>query len=132
MKVAVTYLDGEIFQHFGHSEKFKIYEIENNEIKSSEIMDTNGQGHGALSELLSLNEVDALICGGIGGGARMALEECGIVLYPGVSGSADEAVKSLLDGTLEYNPNTVCSHHHGDEGHSCASHSCSNHNGCHH
>ena len=79
---------------------------------------------GALAGFLKQHGVNALICGGIGGGARTALAEAGIELYPGVSGSADAAVNSLLNGTLLYNPDTVCAHHHHEGGHDCGSHSC--------
>lgn len=133
MIIAVTYEDGNVFQHFGKSEQFKIYEVENNEIKSSKVVDTNGNGHGALAGFLKNIGVDTLICGGIGGGARSALGGAGIKLYPGVSGNADECVKSLLDGSLNFDENTVCSHHSHDENHSCGdhneSHSCGSH-GC--
>lgn len=124
MKIAVTYQNGLVFQHFGHSEAFKIYEIENGEVKNAEVAPTNGSGHGALAGFLKQHGVNALICGGIGGGARTALAEAGIELYPGVSGSADAAVNSLLNGTLLYNPDTVCAHHHHEGGHDCGSHSC--------
>ena len=132
MTIAVTYENGQIFQHFGHSEYFKIYEVENGEILKSEIYDTNGQGHGALAGFLRDYAVDALICGGIGGGARAALDEMGIELYPGVSGNADEAVAALLEGKLSYNPDTVCSHHEGghncgEHAHNCSGHSCKSH-----
>ena len=106
------------------SEAFKIYEIENGEVKNAEVAPTNGSGHGALAGFLKQHGVNALICGGIGGGARTALAEAGIELYPGVSGSADAAVNSLLNGTLLYNPDTVCAHHHHEGGHDCGSHSC--------
>ena len=124
MKIAVTYQNGLVFQHFGHSEAFKIYEIENGKVKNAEVAPTNGSGHGALAGFLKQHGVNALICGGIGGGARTALAEAGIELYPGVSGSADAAVNSLLNGTLLYNPDTVCAHHHHEGGHDCGSHSC--------
>ena len=98
----------------------------------SEIYGTEGQGHGALAGFLNSYKVDALICGGIGGGARNALAEMGIRLYPGVSGNADEAVEALLNGTLSYDPDTMCSHHEGehncgDHGHDCGGHSCGSH-----
>ena len=137
MKIAVTYENGNIFQHFGHTEQFKIYEIENGEIKNSTVVDTNGSGHGALAGFLKANGIDTLICGGIGGGAKMALAEAGIILFGGVSGSADEAVKACIAGNLAFNPNIECAHHehehhdhhancgeHGCGGHSCGSHSC--------
>lgn len=133
MRIAVTYENGMIFQHFGHTEQFKFYDIENDTIVSEQVVGTNGSGHGAIAGFLSANHVDALICGGIGGGAQMALADAGIKLYGGVSGSADAAVHALLDGTLGYDPDVHCSHHdhaHGAGGHACGSHGCGNH-GCH-
>ena len=124
MRIAVAYEDGKIFQHFGHTECFKLYDVEGGQILSGQIIHAPAGGHGALAEFLSAARVDAVICGGIGGGARTALAEAGIELYPGVSGSADAAVNSLLNGTLLYNPDTVCAHHHHEDGHDCGSHSC--------
>ncbi|MBQ9972112.1 MAG: NifB/NifX family molybdenum-iron cluster-binding protein [Firmicutes bacterium] len=129
MKIAVTYENGQIFQHFGHTQQFKVYEIEDNKIVNTVIVGSNGSGHGALAELLANYDVDVLVCGGIGGGAQNALAEAGIKLFGGVSGDADEAVEALLAGNLEYNPDVKCNHHdheHG-EGHTCGSHGCGGH-----
>ena len=133
MKIAVTFDNGMVFQHFGHTEQFKIYETENGKIVSSRIISTDGQGHGALAAFLSANGVDTLICGGIGRGAQMALAEAGIRLYGGVQGAADEAAAALLAGTLDYDPDVHCDHHdheHGTDGHGCGGHSCGGHS-CH-
>lgn len=130
MKIAVTYENGQVFQHFGHTEQFKVYEVEDGKIISSEIVDTNGQGHGALAGFLFGGGVDVLICGGIGGGARNALAEAGIQLYPGATGDADAQVESFLKGQLVYDPDTMCSHHSHEEGHSCGDHGCGSHS-CH-
>ena len=127
MKVAVTHENGQIFGHFGHTETFKVYEIENGQIVSSQVVGTDGQGHGALAIILNDMHIDALICGGIGGGAQAALAQLGIKLYGGCQGSCDEAVKALIEGRLDYNPNVQCSHHtheHGDGGHTCENHGC--------
>lgn len=127
MKIAVTYENENIFQHFGHTEQMKIYTIENNKIVFSEVVSTNGSGHGALAGFLKALNVDVLICGGIGGGAKAALADANIKLYGGVSGNADKAVEALLNNTLNYNENVKCSHHeHNHEnGHTCNhSHSC--------
>lgn len=124
MKIAVTYENGNVFQHFGHTEQFKVYTVENSKIVSSEIIDTNGNGHGALAGFLKDAGVDTLICGGIGGGARTALAEADINLYPGVVGNADESVNNLINGNLVFNPDTMCDHHSHEEGHSCGSHKC--------
>ena len=128
MRVAVTYENGEIFQHFGHTEQFKLYDVENGKIIASQVVDTNGSGHGALAGVLSALNVDALICGGIGGGAQAALAAAGIRLYGGVSGSADAAAEALAAGTLTFDPNARCDHHeHHGEGHNCGSHGCGSH-----
>ena len=117
MKLAVTYENGQVFQHFGHTENFKIYTVEDGKIVSAEVVNTNGQGHGALGGFLRERGVEALICGGIGGGARTALANAGITLYPGVTGDADAAVEALLAGNLSYDPDSMCSHH--GAGHTC-------------
>lgn len=128
MRIAVTYENGQIFQHFGHTEQFKVYDIENNTIVNQQILFTMGSGHGALAGFLLLNKVDVLICGGIGGGAQNALAEAGIKLFGGVSGNTDDAVNAYLNGSLAFNPDIKCSHHGHGEGHNCGSHSCGDHN----
>ena len=128
MRIAVTYQNGEIFQHFGDTEQFKLYDAENGSVVSAQVVDTNGSGHGLLAGFLKEAQVDALICGGIGMGAQMALEEAGIRLYAGVQGSADRAAQALAAGSLEYDPDARCDHHEhhgGDCGHGhCAEHHC--------
>lgn len=118
MKIAVTYENGEIFQHFGHCENFKIYETANQKVLSSQVVSAAGSGHGALAGFLQQHGVETLICGGIGGGARTALADAGIQIYPGVTGNADECVNALLNNSLSYDPDTMCSHHH-EGGHTC-------------
>ena len=128
MRIAVTFENGNIFQHFGHTEQFKLYDVEYGTIVNTQIVDSNGSGHGLLAGFLKQAGVDALICGGIGMGAQMALAEAGIRLYAGVQGSADEAAKALVAGTLDFDPEARCDHHehHGGEcGHDhCAEHHC--------
>ncbi|MGI6096089.1 MAG: DUF134 domain-containing protein [Lachnospiraceae bacterium] len=127
MRIAVTYENGTIFQHFGHTEQFKVYDVEDGKIIKTEIFDTNGSGHGALAGVLSALKADVLICGGIGGGAQIALAEAGIKLYGGVSGNADDAVNALISGNLNFDPDVHCNHHdqeHGDAAHACGEHGC--------
>ena len=138
MKIAVTYENGQIFQHFGHTEQFKLYNVEDKSIVSSEIVSSNGSGHGALAGLLASLGVEVLICGGIGAGAQNALAQAGIKLYGGVSGNADSAVESYIWGALSYDPHVSCDHHDHGEGHVCGSHGCGGHShdhdcghGCH-
>lgn len=128
MRIAVTYDNGEIFQHFGHTEQFKVYEVQDKTIVSSEIIGSEGQGHGALAMLLESKGIDVLICGGIGGGAQAALMEQGIELCAGASGDADQAVEAYLAGEL-INTGANCDHH--GEGHTCGDHEDGGHCGSH-
>lgn len=127
MKIGVTYENGQIFQHFGHTEQFKVYEVQDDKVVSSQVIDTNGSGHGALAGFLKEYQVDTLICGGIGAGAQNALASAGIRLYGGVSGDADAAVEALLKGNLNYNPDVRCNHHGEHHGGNCGSHGCGEH-----
>ena len=121
MKIAATYDNGNIFQHFGKTEFFKVYEVEDNKVISSEVISSNGTGHGALAGLLAEQGISVLICGGIGGGAQSALAEAGIELCSGAQGDADTAVDAYLKGEL-VSTGVNCDHHHHEDGHSCGSH----------
>ncbi len=126
MRIAVTYENGQVFQHFGHTERFKVYDIENGKVKVATTVNTNGSGHGALADILKKISVDVLICGGIGGGAKRALAEAGIKLYGNVSGDADKAVEQLLSGALKFDSDAICDHHGEHHGDSCGEHKCQN------
>ena len=128
MKIAATYDNGSIFQHFGKTEFFKVYEVEDNKIVSSEVIGSNGTGHGALAGLLAERGIQVLICGGIGGGAQQALADADIKLFGGVSGNADEAIDLLLKDELKFNPEVKCNHHGGHHHHDgeCGNHGCHN------
>lgn len=131
MKIAVTYENGEVFQHFGQTENFKVYEVEENRIISSDVIGSNGIGHGALAGLLAEQDIEVLICGGIGGGAQSALMEAGITLVAGAEGNTDDVVAAYLRGEL-VSTGANCDHHDHEEGHSCGEHGCGGHScgGC--
>lgn len=122
MRIAVTFENDLVFQHFGHTDFFKIYDVEDKKIIESQIVSTNGQGHGALAGFLKSNNVDVLICGGIGGGAQTALKNVGIEFFGGVSGKVDDVIDSFLQGKLKFNPEEKCNHH--GENHNCNNHKC--------
>ncbi|MEG1880271.1 MAG: NifB/NifX family molybdenum-iron cluster-binding protein [Oscillospiraceae bacterium] len=122
MRVAVAYENGKVFQHFGHAEQFKIYDVINDEIIATEVVDVEGSGHSALSEWLRVQSVKKLVCGGIGTGAIRALTEDGITVYGGVKGDADTRVEQLFNGTLKFSTKPTCSHHDDDKAHECGNH----------
>lgn len=116
MKIAVTYEKGKVFQHFGHTENFMLYEVDGGSIKSSGLMNSNGSGHEALAGLLAENGVDVLICGGMGQGAKDALDAAGIEVYAGATGNADEAVAAYIRGELK-DTGVNCDHHDHEHSH---------------
>ena len=124
MKIAVTYDNGQVFQHFGHTENFKIYEATERKVLNAQIVSTAGSGHGALAGFLKEHQVDVLICGGIGGGAVQALNGAGIQLFAGVSGSADAAVIAYLNHELDASAQPNCNHHGEHHDGNCSGHSC--------
>lgn len=128
MRIAVAYENGTVFRHFGHTEEFKIYEVEDGKVVRTEIIGSEGAGHGALAGLLDARKIDVLICGGIGGGAAAALNERGIELCAGASGDADAAVEAYLSGALE-STGANCDHH--GEAQSCGDHGAGHCGGCH-
>ena len=113
--VAVAAEDGTIFQHFGRCPSFEIYTVEGVSVVGKEILDSNGTGHSALADLLSAHKVNIVICGGIGQGAIYALQNHGIQVIPGATGSSEKAVLNLLAGNQVGDPNFV-PHTHGQDG----------------
>ncbi len=108
MKIAVTYTNEIVEQHFGQAKEFKIYTIEKGEIKNHEVISTEGYEHGTLVDLLTSNNVDTLICGGLGVGAKTLVTQANIKLVPGVQGNADDAVKAYLAEKLDFDPEASC------------------------
>ncbi len=133
MKIAVTLENGEVFQHFGHTQTFLIAETDGDGL-TTRVLDAQGSGHGALAALLRENGVQLRICGGIGGGAKNALRDAGIELVAGAFGNAEEQVRAYLAGRLKHDPTVACTHHDHGEGHTCGSHgggsSCGGHGTC--
>ena len=124
MKIAVACENNQVFQHFGHTPEFAVFTVENKNVVSKEILSCGDTGHGALAGLLRQGGIDLLICGGIGGGAQIALAEAGVKLIGGASGDVDEIIKAFLADTLQVNEDFQCRHHDHESGHSCGSHGC--------
>jgi predicted Fe-Mo cluster-binding NifX family protein len=120
MKIAVTCENNQVFQHFGHTPEFAVYETDESGIVSEKILSSGDSGHGALATLLAQENVDLLICGGIGGGAVNALANAGIQVVGGASGNVREVAEAFVNGTLEVRADFHCNHHHHGEGHTCS------------
>lgn len=126
MKIAVASMQDEVSQHFGHCEKFKIFEIENNAVVSvGEIINPATHSHGQIPAMLMQHGVNVVIAGGIGTGAKQLLQNANISVYSGINGNVKDAVALFLSGSL-VDANTDCGHHHGDD------HGHGHHHGDHH
>ena len=113
MRISVNYDNGQIFQHFGRTKLFKLYDVEDGKIINTKLLIGAAEGHGALSKQLKENHVDVAICGGLGTGMLNALETAGIEVCANVSGNADDAVNAYLNGTLKYSKEAhSCNGHH--------------------
>ena len=124
MKIAITCENNQVFQHFGHTPGFAIFEITDGRIVSEKMLSSGSSGHGALATLLALEQVDTLICGGIGGGAINALGNAGIKVIGGAAGDVREVAEAFASGTLKVRADFHCNHHHHGEGHTCGEHGC--------
>ena len=127
MIIALTSSNGEVFQHFGHTPEFTLYETKGDELLGPRVVPTGENGHGALAGILDALGVEVLICGGIGGGAQMALDEIGVKVVGGASGKVADVVTAFLKGELEVDPDFQCHHHDHDSGHKCGEHGCGEH-----
>lgn len=110
MKIAVPYENGDVFQHFGRTEAFKYYDVEGDQVTPGDVISTNGVGHEDLAALLGSRHVDVLICGGLGEGAKAALDAAGVKVVSGAAGKADDAVAAYLAGELT-DAGANCDHH---------------------
>lgn len=113
MKIAATYdyVTGFVFQHFGRTQYFKIYEIEDGKIVNTQVIDNGGFGHHDLPPYLKSLGVETLILGNRGQGAIDALDRAGIKQIAGVTGKADAAAELFVQGKLVGNPDARCNHH---------------------
>ena len=128
MKIAVTCADHQVFQHFGHTPGFAVFEVKDNIVCSEKELSSGSSGHGALAMVLAMEQIEVLICGGIGGGAINALRDVGIKVVGGASGDVREVAEAYVNGTLQVKAAFHCNHHHHEGGHSCGSgHTCGNH-----
>ena len=130
MKIAVSCENNQVFQHFGHTPEFAVFEAQDEKIMSEEKLSCEGSGHGALATLLANAGVEVLICGEIGGGAMNALARENIFVVGGAEGDVRQAAEDFANGRLKVRANFHCNHHDHEDGHSCGDHDCGSHK-CH-
>lgn len=101
MKIAIPYLDGKVYEHFGKAKQFKIYDLDDaGNIISSEVIDSDAEGHEAVAAALSARMVSIVICGNMGEGAQAALAQFGIIPFSGAEGEADKVIESFVKGDI--------------------------------
>ncbi|MDD5936306.1 MAG: NifB/NifX family molybdenum-iron cluster-binding protein [Clostridiales bacterium] len=110
MRVAVSYDNGNIFNHVGDAKEFKIYDIEDGKIVSTEVLKSSGSGRAMVVDFVSTHFCDVLICNEICSGAKGAVNEAGTKVYGAVTGNADDAVEKLIQNQLEDGDTVICHH----------------------
>lgn len=124
MKIAMPARDGQINEHFGTTQEFAIIELVNNEVKNLEIISNEGlqHNHGGIANMLKNENIEVIICGGIGGHMIQALQQMGLRVVNGASGSLKQTAEAFANGTLVTRPvSCSCSggHHHHHHGGGC-------------
>ena len=110
MKIAVSYKEGEIYEHFGHAECFAIYDFDLKDMSrtTKRLIDvTDRHGHKAMADLMKAEDVAAVLSGSMGGEAKAMLLSYGIVPVVGYCGDADTAAELLVLGRLPIDPNAA-------------------------
>ncbi len=113
MKIAIPIENEDIFQHFGHATKFRIYDVMDDGSKTMTEVDAAGEGHDATAQWLKTMDVQMVLCGGVGEGAVSALRENGILLYSGASGNAEQCLDAFLRYAEQYESGATCQGHGG-------------------
>ena len=122
-KVAVPTLNGMLSAHFGGSEYFTVYDVEDNKIVDTAILPVPEHTTGSYPNFLAAQEITEIIVGGIGGKAIAIFNNFGINVYLGanVKGTKD-LVEELLAGELQLTGN-ACNHEgDGPESHGAGHH----------
>lgn len=123
MKIAIPYNEGNVFEHFGRTKSFKVYDLQNGVIENTVFINADGSGHSELISMLKSVDVELVLCGGIGGKAIQMFNNLGIDVYTGATGNTDDVLRGFMDGSLKLNNTSTCDHHHDDsEEHSCHCH----------
>ena len=122
MVVAIAQENGTVCGHFGKCASFALFTIEDGKITAQRDLDASAHGHDLLAGFLKENGADAVICGGMGQGAKETLDALGMTAMTGVTGDVRQVAEAYAAGTLVFSDNASCAghgHHHG-EGHSCS------------
>lgn len=125
MRIAIPCNEnGNVNEHFGHSKKFKIYELTDRGLTAAMVLDAVGSGHDAMADFLAKGNVKVVICDGIGEHAMEALQEKGILTVPGAKGDADQIVVQFVQGVLQSDEGATCGSHGGCSGGCGGCHGC--------
>lgn len=104
MKIAVTFLAGQVLGTFDKTKAFAVFDIENNKVTAYRLLHVEVEHRQSLVALLNQNAIDILICGRIGERARAQLRNAKIEFVAGVQGNVRNAVEEYLAGTLKNDP----------------------------
>jgi len=116
-KIAIPTNGVELDPHFGRAAGFTVFEIEGTEARYVELLSSTGlqHQHEGLANMFKSKGVEALVCGGIGGGMINGLKAVGLEVVSGASGNVVDVAKRYALGEI-ISTGSVCAHDH-DHGH---------------
>ena len=108
MRIAIPVRGDEVFSPMGEAEAFHFYEDDHGRITRQFLVPMEKAGLDSALELLEQYVIDALICSAVSDEERHAVGTAGVMLFPGVSGKADDAALGFLSGSVISDPNNHC------------------------
>ena len=108
MRIAIPVRGDEVFSPMGEAEALHFYEDDHGRITRQFLVPMEKAGLDSALELLEQYGIDALICGAVSDEERHAVGTAGVMLFPGVSGKADDAALGFLSGSVISDPNNHC------------------------
>ncbi len=99
--IAIPTEGGNISTHFGRCDKFSIFKTQDGKIVSQQFLDPPGHEPGAYPKYLGDQDVNVVICCGLGPKAKQLFDENNIDVLVGVdTSSPTELVGKFLNGSL--------------------------------
>ena len=109
MRIVVPVEQDTVSASLAHSEGFRFFEDDHGRIVRRFYAPLTASGDAAAAvDTLEEYGVDALICGALPGDERLLTATAGIMLFPGFSGGAEDAVLDFLSGAVARDPNNKC------------------------
>jgi len=101
MKIAISTDSREVCPHFGRAPDFTFVTFEDNKVVDKKVLPNPGHTVGSIPQFINEQGATCIITGGMGHRATGFFQQYGIEVIMGVSGTVDDVIRKIIDGTLE-------------------------------